>query len=196
VGGPVATGDHDGDGLGYAPAGAATVEYVRRYFGAVDGPQPTVLAHGGTVADLLAGCDRAVPVNVAYRFLPRPYGMPSSGCQPLADDGALATMADMVRQGMNEGAVGLSSGREYMPGAHADAAEWAELTRVVAAYDGVYVTHMRGYDNAAGQGVQGTIHRRRQPCRGAHFASPRARPSTGRFGQPGTRRRHNLTFDS
>ncbi|GAA2702520.1 hypothetical protein GCM10010412_100600 [Nonomuraea recticatena] len=128
------------------------MEYVRRYFGTVDGPQPTGLANGGTVADLLAGCDRAVPVNVAYRFLPRPYGMPSSGCQPPADDGALATIADMVRQGMNEGAVGLSSGREYMPGAHADAAEWAELTRVVAACDGVYVTHMRGYANAAGQG--------------------------------------------
>ncbi|MGN9846494.1 N-acyl-D-amino-acid deacylase family protein [Nonomuraea sp. H19] len=141
------------DGLGYAPAGADTVQYVRRYFGSVDGPPPTVLANGGTVADLLAECDRAVPVNVAYLVPAATVRHAVLGLSASASDGALAAMADVVRQGMDEGAVGLSSGLEYMPGAHADAAELAELTRVVAACGGVYVTHMRGYDNAAGQGV-------------------------------------------
>ena len=55
----------------------------------------------------------------------------------------LATMKDMVAQGMEYGAVGLSTGLVYPPGAFAKTDELIELCKVVAADGGVYATHLR-----------------------------------------------------
>ena len=46
---------------------------------------------------------------------------------------------------MEEGAVGLSSGLDYIPSLYADESELAALCAEIARFDGVYVTHMRGY---------------------------------------------------
>ena len=48
-----------------------------------------------------------------------------------------------VRQAVEDGAWGLSSGLEYPPGSHADTSEIAELAAEAAAHDGMYHTHMR-----------------------------------------------------
>src|SRR5207244_680112 len=47
-------------------------------------------------------------------------------------------------QAMNEGAVGLSTGLIYLPGAYARTEEIIELAKVAARFDGIYATHMRG----------------------------------------------------
>ena len=58
--------------------------------------------------------------------------------------GELDAMRDLVRQGMDEGAHGLSSGLFYLPGNYAETEEVIELNRVAAAYDGaIYDTHDR-----------------------------------------------------
>jgi len=57
-----------------------------------------------------------------------------------------------VEQALADGAVGLSSGLEYVPGRFGGAAELAELCRPVAAAGLPYVTHMRGYGEAAPTG--------------------------------------------
>jgi len=54
-------------------------------------------------------------------------------------------MQDMIRQGMAEGAVGLSTGLSYPPGIWASTEELVELCKTVAECGGVYVTHVR-YD--------------------------------------------------
>ena len=61
-------------------------------------------------------------------------------------------MRRIVRQAMEEGAVGISSGLDYIPSRYAQTEELAELCREIAPYGGVYVTHMRGYapDNVIG----------------------------------------------
>jgi N-acyl-D-amino-acid deacylase len=46
---------------------------------------------------------------------------------------------------MEQGAVGLSSGLDYIPSLYADQAELTELCREIAPFGGIYVTHMRGY---------------------------------------------------
>jgi N-acyl-D-amino-acid deacylase len=46
---------------------------------------------------------------------------------------------------MEEGAVGLSSGLDYIPSLYADENELAALCEEIAPFGGVYVTHMRGY---------------------------------------------------
>lgn len=55
----------------------------------------------------------------------------------------LEKMKEYVAQGMENGAVGLSSGLGYAPGMFSDLDEMVELCKVVAKYGGVYATHMR-----------------------------------------------------
>lgn len=52
-------------------------------------------------------------------------------------------MKFLVERGMQQGALGLSSGLVYAPGSFAKKEELIELARVVARYNGIYATHMR-----------------------------------------------------
>ena len=60
---------------------------------------------------------------------------------PTADE--QAKMDALVEQAMKDGAVGFSTGLEYLPGMFAKTDEIAELARVAAKYGGIYATHMR-----------------------------------------------------
>ena len=69
---------------------------------------------------------------------------------PTAAD--IAAMKAFVRQGMEQGALGLSSGLFYTPGYYATTEEVIELNRVAAEYGGIYDTHDRDL-GAAYQGI-------------------------------------------
>jgi N-acyl-D-amino-acid deacylase len=60
---------------------------------------------------------------------------------PTADE--LLRMKALVEQGMREGAVGVSSGLQYVPSKFASTAELIELAKVAARFGGLYATHMR-----------------------------------------------------
>ncbi len=60
----------------------------------------------------------------------------------------LDQMRRLVRQGMEQGALGLSTGFFYLPGAFAPTEEVIELAKVVAEYGGMHISHMR--DEAQG----------------------------------------------
>lgn len=138
------------DGLSYAPGSADTVEYVRRYFGSLNGPPPPTFANGGPVSKLLAGYEGLSPVNVGYLV---PAGTVRfdvlGGANRAATTDELRSMRQAVEAALDDGALGLSTGLEYVPGVYADLAELVELCRPVASAGGVYVTHMRGYEAAA-----------------------------------------------
>ena len=55
----------------------------------------------------------------------------------------LEQMKAIVQQAMKEGAVGISTGLIYLPGAFAKTEEIIELARVAASFDGIYASHMR-----------------------------------------------------
>jgi N-acyl-D-amino-acid deacylase len=55
----------------------------------------------------------------------------------------MGRMRELVDRAMKNGAVGFSSGLEYLPGAYANAYELTELAKVSARYGGIYATHMR-----------------------------------------------------
>lgn len=142
--------DHDG---GWAPAGPATVDYVTRYFAAVNGTHPDLGSDGTTVADLLDGYLGRTPLNVAY-LLPHGtirYEVMGAAARPATED-ELDRMTRLVRRGLDEGAVGLSTGLDYAPGRYADAAEFARLTAPVAERGLPYVSHLRGYEDRAPEG--------------------------------------------
>ena len=60
---------------------------------------------------------------------------------PTADE--LERMKELVRQSMESGAAGLSSGLLYAPCCYAETEELVELCRVVAGYGGLFVVHIR-----------------------------------------------------
>ncbi len=55
----------------------------------------------------------------------------------------LEEMKDLVREAMDDGAFGISTGLYYAPGYFAKTEEVIELSKVVAEYDGIYDTHQR-----------------------------------------------------
>jgi N-acyl-D-aspartate/D-glutamate deacylase len=65
----------------------------------------------------------------------------------LATDAELDSMRHLVRQGMEAGAFGLSSGPFYAPGSFSDTRELVELAKVAAEYGGVYTSHIRDESN-------------------------------------------------
>jgi len=59
----------------------------------------------------------------------------------------LTAMRDLVREAMEEGALGLGSSLIYAPAFYAHTDELIALAKVVAEYDGMYISHMRSEGN-------------------------------------------------
>ncbi len=55
----------------------------------------------------------------------------------------LEKMKAIVKEAMEQGAYGLSTGLEYLPGRYGKTDEVIELVKVIAPYEGIYHTHMR-----------------------------------------------------
>ncbi len=88
--------------------------------------------------------NRGVSTNVAS-FLgaatPRMYVIGYEDRPPTPEE--MDRMRDVVRQAMEEGAIGVASSLMYPPGLFADTAELIALSEVAAEYDGLYASHMR-----------------------------------------------------
>jgi len=142
------------DGLSFAPASAQTIESVSRYFGPVNGACPDELAGGCSVAELLAHYDQNTALNVGYLAPAGTIRAEVMGYESgPAHAGGLRAMRALVEDALADGALGLSTGLEYVPGRFADAAELAHLCEPVAEAGGVYVSHMRGYEADAWRGM-------------------------------------------
>lgn len=70
----------------------------------------------------------------------------NSARKPTKDE--LELMKELARQAMEQGAMGLSSGLEYVPGTYASTEEIIEVAKAAGEYSGVYQTHMRGEDHS------------------------------------------------
>ena len=62
--------------------------------------------------------------------------------RPATDD-EVVRMAELVREGMEDGAWGLGAGPEYRPARFSETSEIVALAHVVADYDGFYYSHQR-----------------------------------------------------
>lgn len=138
------------DGVSYAPGDGA---YASGYFAAINGPHPVY--RGGGVAALLDAVDGASPLNAAYLVPAGTVRFEVCGRRSGPATGAeRERMAALVAQGLDEGALGLSTGLDYVPGIFQDAAEIAALCVPVARAGGVYVSHMRGgYEANSAAGI-------------------------------------------
>ncbi len=72
-------------------------------------------------------------------------------------DKEMEEMKDLLRQGMEEGAVGMSTSLIYVPSGHAETDEIIELAKVVAEYDGMYISHIRDEEGGLLEAVEELI---------------------------------------
>ena len=87
---------------------------------------------------------RGITPNVASFIgaaTPRRYVIGHEDREPTNEE--LDQMRDLVRQAMQEGALGVASSLIYPPGSFAKTDELIALSEVAAEYDGMYISHMR-----------------------------------------------------
>lgn len=142
------------DGVSYAPGDGV---WASRYFAAINGAHPTYA--GGGVAELLGTYDGTTPLNVGYLV---PAGTVRHEVMGMAtgraDAAQLTRMQRLVADGLDAGALGLSTGLDYVPGIFADTDELAQLCAPLAPADALYVTHMRGgYETNTAAGLQEVV---------------------------------------
>ena len=139
------------DGQSWIGATAATAEYLNRYFAPVNGAlEPArglslaayqqavawltqnvaVLASQGTIRHNVAGLARR-PLDAAER----------------------AAARREVGRALADGAVGLSSGLDYLPSRFGTAGEIATIARPLAGAERPYVSHLRAYGGDVGPGL-------------------------------------------
>ncbi len=79
-----------------------------------------------------------------------------------ANDVQMARMQVQVRKGMDDGAIGVSTGLIYPPGSYASTEELVAFTRPAGERDGFYFSHIRGEGQTLLEAVTEAIHLGRQ----------------------------------
>lgn len=138
------------DGLSYAPIDDVTLAGVRQKIaGWNDNPEDFDF-NWRTVGEYLDRLDEGIATNAAYlipqgtvRAMVRGFGEGEASAEEIAAQQAV------IRQGMEEGAVGMSSGLTYTPGMYATTEELAQLCSTVAEFGGFYAPHHRSYGKGA-----------------------------------------------
>jgi N-acyl-D-amino-acid deacylase len=143
------------DGLSYAPVDDRTLGEVRRAIAGWNGHGDDIDFDWRSVGEYLDRLDRGVDgqgiaVNAAYLIPQGTVRALAVGWEDREATGAeLDRMRRLVAEGLEQGAVGMSSGLTYPPGMYATDAELTELCRVVARYGGYYCPHHRSYGAGA-----------------------------------------------
>ncbi|KUO21903.1 N-acyl-D-amino-acid deacylase family protein [Streptomyces dysideae] len=143
------------DGLSYAPVDDRTLAEVRRAITGWNGHGDDIDFGWRSVGEYLDRLDhgfegQGIAVNAAYLIPQGTVRMLAVGWDDReATPEELGRMRRLVAEGMEQGAVGMSSGLTYTPGMYAKDAELTELCRVVASYGGYYCPHHRSYGAGA-----------------------------------------------
>ena len=140
------------DGLSYAPLSPENYRMNRRYLAGLLGEPPEDLDMS-SVAAFRSHYHKKTAINTAYCIAHGAIRLECVGFydKPLVGD-ALEKAKRLIREGMEQGAVGLATGMSYFPNAWSDTDELIELCKVVAEYGGVYVTHLRDVNTERGFG--------------------------------------------
>jgi N-acyl-D-amino-acid deacylase len=132
------------DGLSYAPIGDPDVlaELVEMNAG-LDG-RPEIDYDWASVSSYLDRFDRGMGLNVAMLVGNSALRLSTTGWDEVEPGAAdLASMRSILRESIEEGAYGISSGLDYPPGSYASTEELAHLASVAARLGGFYHSHVR-----------------------------------------------------
>jgi len=133
------------DGFSWAPLAPDRLREVKDYLQVFYG-DPDIGWGWRTVAEYLGIFEGRIPNNLVPQA---PHLAIKAGAMGWVADSPTPEQMDAMKRSLNAwldaGAVGMSAGLEYQPGALSSVAELSELCRLVAAAGGVYAPHQRGY---------------------------------------------------
>jgi N-acyl-D-amino-acid deacylase len=170
------------DGMSYAPLSGQNFRTYRHWLGGLLGDPPDDLDMS-SVAAFRGHFHRQVAVNTAYLVPQGTVRLEAVGFhdRPLRG-GALDAARRLVRDGLDQGAVGFTTGGRYYPGPWADTPELVELCKVVREAGKVYMCEPRQPAVAAraygGHGVTEAMEIARQTGVRLHFAHYRTDEAT------------------
>jgi N-acyl-D-amino-acid deacylase len=145
------------DGISYAPLTPETVADWFVYLRPLNGLPLEAYRQWETLSDFMGLFDRR---NVQHTVFQVPYAnlrVLAAGWRrgPL-DDSQLNLVRSELRRGMEAGAVGLSTGLDYVSQCFATTDELVGVCEAMAPYDGLYVSHVR-YKEGVLRGVQEAV---------------------------------------
>ncbi|MGB0384291.1 MAG: N-acyl-D-amino-acid deacylase family protein [Ardenticatenaceae bacterium] len=132
------------DGISYAPVNPDTASEWLYYMRTLNGLRFSDYEGWESIADYMALLDR----RTAQNSIPH---VPYANVRTLAcgfgrygpDDVQMNQIIAEIEKGMDAGAVGLSTGLDYIVQCHATTDELVEACRAIAPQQGLYVTHIR-----------------------------------------------------
>lgn len=123
------------------------IDQMRRWDEEGIGPNAALLVGHGTVRRLVLGMENRSPTEEE-----------------------LEKMKELVKEAMEQGAYGLSTGLIYLPGTYAKTDEVIEVVKVIAPYGGIYHTHIRDERDKLLEAVKEAIEISRQSGAPAHIS--------------------------
>ena len=169
------------DGVSYAPLSREHYLMYRRYLAGLLGDPPEDI-DTTTVAAFRANYHQRVAVNTAYLVPHGAIRLATLGFRDAPLFGpALIAAERLVRESIDQGAVGLSSGLNYYPGAWSDTAEVTALAKATGLAGGVHVIELRYRGGARGSdpwGVAEAIEVGLRSGARIHLAHHRIQPET------------------
>jgi N-acyl-D-amino-acid deacylase len=145
------------DGISYAPVTPENYRDWFMYLRGLNGLQQEDYRGWRTIADYLALLDGRTAQNVAAEIPYANVRVLAAGWRrgPL-DDSQIKIMRREIEQAMDAGAVGVSTGLDYVSECFATSDEIAEVCAAMAPWRGLYVTHVR-YKKGTLAGVQEAV---------------------------------------
>jgi N-acyl-D-amino-acid deacylase len=146
------------DGCSWAPSNRNSLTFMDDYFGAVNGVPAERSRDSFTVEEFIKDLEPRAIQNYAYLA---PHGnlrlmVEPAAKTPLRGD-ALRDVGNELKRALDQGAIGLSSGFDYVPSAYGDSVELAELCKMLAPRNLPYVSHLRGYEETVRAGLRELI---------------------------------------
>jgi len=130
-------------GTGPTPANAEVKQYFDSFLRFMFGPIET--EGWSTIGDYFEVLEKqGIAINTAYHVphgIVRMYVMGMESREPTTEE--MERMKELVRQGMRDGAIGLSTGLIYPPGSFSKTDELVELAKVAGEFGGLYASHIR-----------------------------------------------------
>jgi len=147
-------------GLSLAPVNEERIELIRKEFEIFSPPGATLdiswRTFGGYISKLeKAGISSNIIPLVGFGAIRIAGGPAYDNREPTKSE--LQEMRDYTSEAMDSGAWGMSTGLIYPPQVYATTEEIIELAKVVAKYDGLYFSHIRGEGPSVVEAVQEVI---------------------------------------
>jgi N-acyl-D-amino-acid deacylase len=169
------------DGMSYAPLSPANYRLYRRWLAGLLGEPPEDLDMS-SVAAFRRHYHRRVAVNTAYLVPFATVRLEVLGFRDVPLRGEdLEAARRLVREGLEQGAVGFTTGSRYYPGPWGDTAELIALCEIVRAAGAVYMCEPRRANltrATGGNGVAEALEVARSSGARLHFAHYRTAPET------------------